>query len=202
MRRPSSIVIRCGDHLGEPLSAIFLAPEQLGDSVIERLRDYFGKEVRVLKAVVSHDRIEVEVESFGLTEESNRLVDAAAGLRANRLYRSAHSVLQDALKLDPFSGRALALLGEVYQAEGRYSETLATLVRAREISGDRADLLAAMGACCIKLERTASAVAYLERALELDPQHFPARRALSALGRKPPSPKAKRGPEPIRTNLK
>jgi hypothetical protein len=38
----------------------------------------------------------------------------------------------------------------------------------------------------MKVERTASAIAYLERAFELEPMNFNVRRALIELGRKPP----------------
>jgi hypothetical protein len=43
----------------------------------------------------------------------------------------------------------------------------------------------------MKVERTASAIAYLERALELEPTNFNVRRALIELGRKPPRRESK-----------
>ena len=194
MRRRTSISIRADDHLGDPLGALFLLErEQIGDGVIDKLRAYLGAKTRVLKATLSRDQIEVEVECMPLREESNRMVDAAAGLKARRLYRSALTTLTDALALDPLNPRALLAMGEVLQASERYAEAAAMLVRAREAAGaDSADLLAALGACCLKLERTASAIAYFDRALNLDPRHFSARRALAALGRKPPAARMKR----------
>ena len=61
-----------------------LEPEQLDDSVIEKLRDYLGAQIEVIKAVVSRDKIEVEVECAAFREESDRLVESARGLRKNR----------------------------------------------------------------------------------------------------------------------
>jgi tetratricopeptide (TPR) repeat protein len=197
MRRRTSISIRADDHLGDPLGALFLLErEQIGDGVIDKLRAYLGAKTRVLKATLSRDQIEVEIECMPLREESDRMVDAAAGLKARRLYRSALTTLTDALALDPLNPRALLGMGEVLQASERYAEAAAMLVRAREAAGaDSADLLAALGACCLKLERTASAIAYFDRALNLDPRHFSARRALAALGRKPPAARTKRATE-------
>ncbi len=188
MRSRRTITIRRRDHIGEPISAVFLAPEELGDSLKLRVREYLGEKVRVLSATLSSEQIEAEFECFQLPDEAERLAEAAAGLARNRLYRSAEQALAEALKLDPLNPRAIQVLGEVYRAQERHSDALTTLVRARELSGDSANLLAAMAACCLKLERKATAIGYLERALEIDPRHFRARRMLSALGRKPPQP--------------
>jgi tetratricopeptide (TPR) repeat protein len=194
MRRRSSILIRADDHLGDSLGVIFLLePENYGDSVMEKLGEYFGEQSQVHKAVVSRDKIEVEVECAAFREESDRLVDAARGLRRNRLYRSAESMLRDALKLDPLNPHAFVALAEVYQDCDKFTEAIATLIRAREAAGaDTPQILAMLGAGCLEVERTASAIRYFEDALALDPRHFSARRSLLALGRKPtiaPPPK-------------
>jgi cytochrome c-type biogenesis protein CcmH/NrfG len=60
------------------------------------------------------------------------------------------------------------------------------LKRARETGPESARVLYALAMVCMKVERTASAIAYLERALELEPTNFNVRRALIELGRKPP----------------
>jgi len=197
MRRRSSILIRAEDHLGDSLGVIFmLEPEQLGETVIDKLRDYLGQQTDVIKAVVSRDRIEVEVECAAFREESDRLVEAARGLQKNRLHRSAESTLEEALKLDPLNPHALMILGEVLQDSEKFAEAIAALVRAREASGgDTPQMLAMLGACCLKVGRTASAIMYCERALMLDPRHFSARRTLLALGRKPTIAPAKREPD-------
>jgi tetratricopeptide (TPR) repeat protein len=187
MRRRSSIVIRSEDHLDDPLGVVFmLEPEQLGDTVIEKLREYLGAQTEVIKAVLSRDQLEVEVECAALNEESERLVEGAAGLMRKRLYRSAQSTLNHALKLDPLNPHALMLLAEVLHDSDKFPEAIDALVRAREALGtDAPKVLAMLGACCLKVERTASAIMYFERALALDPRQFSARRALIALGRKP-----------------
>jgi tetratricopeptide (TPR) repeat protein len=196
MRKRSSIVIRSDDHLGDSLGVLFLLePAELGDAVIDKLREYLGSKIQLIKADVSRDKIEVEVERVAHCDESDQLVEAAAGLRRNRLYRSAESMLNDALKLDPLNPRAMIAMGEVYQASEKYSEAVAMLIRAREASpNDTAELFATIGACCLKAERRAAAIAYLERAVSLDPRQFSARRALIALGRKPVIAPPKREP--------
>jgi tetratricopeptide (TPR) repeat protein len=198
-RRRSSIVIRAEDHLGDSLGVVFmLEPEQLGEGVIEKLRDYLGAQIEVTKAIVSRDTIEVEVECAAFPEESDRLVEAARGLRNNRLHRSAESTLHEALKLDPLNPHALIGLGEVHRESENFREAIAALVRARETLGtDTAQLLALLGACCLKVERIASAIMYCERALALDPRHFSARRSLLAMGRKPPVAKPKRDTDEV-----
>jgi tetratricopeptide (TPR) repeat protein len=197
MRRRSSIVIRSDDHLGDSLGVLFvLELEQLGAIVIEKLRDYLGDQCEIIQAAVSRDQIEVEVECTVFREESDRLVGAARGLQKNRLYRSAESTLAEALKLDPLNAGALMALGEVLQDSEKFSEAIAALVRARETAGaDTAQMLAMLGSCCLKVERTASAIMYFEKALSLDPRHLSARRALLGLGRRPTIPASKREPD-------
>jgi len=187
MRRRGTILIRAEDHLGDAVGAIFvLDAESLGDTVIEKLRDYLGAQIHVLKAVVSRDRIEVEAECAAFEEESGRLIESARGLRRNRLFRSAESTLREAIKLDPMSPHALFALGEVFHDAQRYPEAVEALVFAREVSAhDTPQVLALLGECCLKVERTASAIRYFETALALDPRHIGSRRALLALGRRP-----------------
>jgi tetratricopeptide (TPR) repeat protein len=199
MRVRHSIVIRNEDHLSDSLGIVFmLEQEQLNDTLIEKLREYLGDAIQVRQAVVARDRLEVEVEAVSMREASDRLVDASAGLMRNHLYRSAESMLRDALKLDPINPRALAALGELFESLEKYPEALASMVRAREASGnDSAELLATLGCCCVKAGRTAAAIMYLEEALSIDPLQFSARRALASLGRKPPSAVPKRPPEMI-----
>jgi tetratricopeptide (TPR) repeat protein len=197
MRRRSSIVIRAEDHLGDSLGVIFmLEPDQLDDGVIEKLRAYLGEHTEVVKAIVSRDKIEVEVECAAFREESDRLVASARGLRNNGLYRSAEGTLSEALKLDPLNPVALTTLAEVLYDSEKFSEAIAALARAREAAGtDTAQVLAMLGAYCLKVERTASAIMYCERALTIDPRHFSARRTLLAMGRKPAVSSPKREPE-------
>jgi tetratricopeptide (TPR) repeat protein len=197
MRRRSSILIRAEDHLGDSMGAIFvLEPENYGDHVIDKLRDYLGAHAQIVKAEVSRDRIEVEVECTAFRAESDRLVETARGLRKNRLHRSAASTLNEALKLDPLNSYALIAMAEVLHDAENFSDAIEMLIRAREVSGgDTPQLLAMLGACCLKVERTASAIRYFESALALDPRHVGARRELLALGRRPAVAAPKRGPD-------
>jgi tetratricopeptide (TPR) repeat protein len=196
MRRRSAIVIRSDDHLGDLLGAIFvLDAEHLHDTLIEKLHEYFGPQIQVLKAIVSRDKIDIEADCAAFPEESDRLVESARGLRNNRLYRSAESSLREALKLDPLNPHALIALGEVFYDAERFSEAIEMLVRAREVSLETPQLLAMLGTYCLKVERTASAIRYFENALALDPRHVGARRALLGLGRRPTIAPPKREPD-------
>ncbi len=134
---------------------------------------------------MSGDRIEAEVEAQGLREASDRLVSAAAGLRKNGLLRSALGTLDDALELDALNGNAYREIGATMAAGERYREAFAALVRARETGGDSAQLLTEIAMICLRLDRVSAAIAYVERALELEPRNFIARRILSDLRQTP-----------------
>jgi hypothetical protein len=73
----------------------------------------------------------------------------------------------------------------VFAEQEKFAEALVALKHAREFGAGGAEILVAMGRCAAGLERNASAIAYYEEALKLEPRNFVARRALSALGRKP-----------------
>jgi len=68
-RARRSLVIRRVDHVGDPVGLAFLeSPETNGDAVLERLREYLGDKLKVVKAEVAHGEITVEVESRRWTE--------------------------------------------------------------------------------------------------------------------------------------
>ena len=120
-----------------------------------------------------------------MPEESSRLA-AALDLRLKGARRNAEPLFREALELDPLNLDAMIGLGTLLAELQRYDAALKTLRRAREIAGDLADLLRALGEVCVHLERFPSAIAYFQRALELRPNDAVSRRALIALGRKPP----------------
>ena len=183
-----SLVIRRIDHIGDPVGLAFLeSPETNGDAVLARLREYLGDKLRLVKAEVSHDEITVEVESRGWSEEGTRMAAAARDLYEKGAKRSALSMYRDALDLDPLNAEAMLRLGLVFAEQGKFAEALVALKHAREFGAGGAELLVAMGRCAAELERNATAIAYYEEALRLEPRNFVARRALSALGRKPPT---------------
>ena len=188
-RARRSIVIRRIDHIGDPVGLAFLeSPETDGDAVLARLREYLGDKLKLVKAEVSHDEIAVEVESRGWTEEGTRMASAARDLYAKGAKRSALSMYRDALDLDPLNAEAMLRLGLVFAEQEKFAEALVALKHAREFGAGGAEMLVAMGRCAAGLERGASAIAYYEEALKLEPRNFVARRALSALGRKPATP--------------
>ncbi len=185
MRQRKTLVIWRDDHLADPLGALFLtAPEHLEEAIVEKLKHYLGFRVKLIRVTISGSGIEAEVESQGLHEESQRLVEAARGLRLKGMNRSAIATLKDALELDPLNGAAYRELGAALAPMGKGREAIAALVRARECLGDTAQLLIEIANACLAEERTSAAIAYLERAHEVEPRNFLARRALSALGRK------------------
>src|ERR1700739_1079997 len=99
-RARRSLVIRRIDHVGDPVGLAFLeSPETNGDAVLERIRDYLGDKLRLVKAEVSHTEITVEVESRGWAEEGARMAAAACDLYEKGAKRSALSMYRDALDL-------------------------------------------------------------------------------------------------------
>ena len=167
-----SIVIRREDHIGDGLGFIFL--EASGgdhDAIIERLREYLGPRIKILKAVIGAERIEVEAGGRRFTEEAARLAEAAEALRRKGASRNAAAHFTEALALDPLNVMALRGLG--------------ALLAAREAGGDRVDVLHDLGRVAAGMGRIATAIVYLERACELAPDNLAIRRTLADLGRKP-----------------
>src|SRR5512146_2664023 len=95
------------DHIGDQLGALFLGvTAQQQDSILERLGTYLGRRVRIIKAEIGHDCVEVEVEVQVWEEEPNRLAGVATDLLHKGLKRSAQSLLREALELDPLNAAA------------------------------------------------------------------------------------------------
>ena len=189
MRGRRSLVIRRNDHVGDPVGLAFLeSPETNGDAVLERIREYLGDKLKLVKAEVSYGEITVEVESRGWTEEGARMAAAARDLYQKGARRAALSMYRDALELDPLNADAALGLGFALAEQEQFAQALAALKRAREFGADGVDLLIAMGRCAMGLERGANAVAYYQEALKIEPRNFVVRRALRALGQKPATP--------------
>lgn len=188
-------MIRRDDHVGDPVGLAFLeSPETNGDAVLERLREYLGDKLKLVKAEVSPAEITVEVESRGWTEESARMAAAARDLYQKGARRGALSMYRDALELDPLNADAVLRLGLALAEQNKFAEAFAALKRAREFGADAGvELLIAMGRCAAALERGANAAAYYEAALRIEPGNFLARRALRAMGRKPATPPKESG---------
>jgi len=194
IRARRSLVIRRVDHVGDPVGLAFLeSPETNGDAVLERIREYLGDKLKLVKAEVSHDEITVEVESRRWSEEGARMAAAAGDLYRKGAKRGALSMYRDALELDPLNADAIFGLGLALAEQKKFAEALSALKHAREFGAEGVDLLILMGRCAAALDRGPSAVAYYEQALKLEPRNFVARRALSALGRKPATPGTESG---------
>jgi tetratricopeptide (TPR) repeat protein len=188
LRVRRSLVLRRVDHVGDPLGLAFLeSPETNGDVVLERIREFLGDKLKLVKAEVSHNEITVEVESRGWTEEGARMAALARELYEKGAKRSALAMYRDALDLDPLNAEAIFRLGLALAQKEKFAEALAALKRACVFGADGVEILIAMAQCAAGLDRSATAVAYYEEALKVEPRNFVARRALSALGRKPTS---------------
>ncbi len=183
------ITILRDDHIGDPLSAIFLDPSPgHEDTYLQQLLEYFGPRVRLLRVELTTAKLRVLVEIQAFAEEALRLAAAAQKLHANGAPRNALALFHEAAALDPLSQAVAMGMGALLGDLGRPVEAFATLKRAREYGPENPDLLYALGQAALRLNRTASAIVYFERAFELAPNHFGARRALIALGRKPKPP--------------
>ena len=197
IRHRRQISIQRDDHIGDLLGAIFLdfSPARQ-DSIIERLGEYLGPRVRVIKVELSPDRAEVEVEVQALVEEGARLAAAANDLRLKGARRNALAMFRQAIELDPLSRTAALGLGTLLAELEQYDEAIQTLKRARETgaavgsgaASEDVELLLTLGRVCMRTERIASAITYLERAFEIDSGNFAVRRLLGELGRKPRPP--------------
>ena len=188
-RARRSLVIRRVDHVGDPVGLAFLeSPETNGDAVLDRVREYLGDKLKLVKAEVSHHEITVEIEFRGWTEEGTRMASVARDLYEKGARRSALSMYRDALDLDPLNAEAMLRLGLAFAEQQKFAEALTALKHAREFGACGVELLVAMGQCATGLERSATAIAYYEEALKLEPRNFIARSALRALGHKPPTP--------------
>ena len=194
MRARRLLVIRRIDHVGDPVGLAFLeSPETNGDAVLDRIREYLGDKLKLVKAEVSHTEITVEVESRGWAEEGTRMALLARDLYDKGAKRSALSIYRDALDLDPMNAEAMLRLGLALAEQEKFAEALTALKHAREFGAAGVELLIAMGRCAAALNRSVTAVAYYEEALKIEPRNFVARRALGALGHKPPTPTKESG---------
>ena len=193
-RARRSLVIRRVDHVGDPVGLAFLeSPETNGDAVLDRVREYLGVKLKLVKAEVSHDEITVEIEFRGWTEEGTRMASLARDLYEKGAKRSALSMYRDALDLDPLNAEAMLRLGLALAEQEKFADALVALKHAREFGAGGVELLVAMGQCATGLERRPTAIAYYEEALKLEPRNFVARSALRALGHKPPTPRKQSG---------
>lgn len=185
-RRHRKLRILRDDHIGDLLGAIFfdIAPGH-DQAILERLGDYLGPRVHIVMAELTAGAAEVEVEVQALEEEASRLADAADDLRLKGARRGAYALYREALELDPLNRAAAFGLGLLLADREDFEPALKMLKLAREAGGDHAELLLAMGRVCMRTERLASAINYLERAFELEPSNFVVRRALTDLGRRP-----------------
>jgi tetratricopeptide (TPR) repeat protein len=193
--RKKVLVIARDDHIGDPIGAIFLEPEGGEAGLARRIRDYLGGKARIRKVEMGRDRVTVEVEASMFTEESNRLAAAAADLNRKGAPRNALAMFKQALEIDPLNGQTLYDMGLALLEHKKPVEALAALRRAREVTGDSVELLRALARVCVAMERIPTAVGYLERALELEPNNRVVKRELLAMGRRPPpTPLHFRGP--------
>jgi tetratricopeptide (TPR) repeat protein len=201
-RERRSIVIRRLDHVGDRVGLAFLeSPETNGEAVLARVREYLGAKLKLIKAEVSREEITVEVESRGWPEEGARLVSAARDLYRKGAKRGAMSMYRDALDLDPMSAEATLRIGLALAEQEKFTDAFPALKRAREFGAAGIEILNALGRCAVELDRSASAIAYFEEVLKIEPRNFVARRALRALGHEAPASTTKKESGAVRRSL-
>lgn len=183
-RRNRTVVIRRDDHIGDAIGLVFLeSPETAADSIIERLHSYLGPSAKILKAELSRDRVEVEVEARGWNEEAARMAAAARDLFLKGGRRNALAMFREAVALDPMCAEAWAACGLSMVENGADADGLDALKRARELGAGTAEVMLAMARAAARMDRRGAALDYLEAVLELEPKNFAARRAMKAMGR-------------------
>jgi tetratricopeptide (TPR) repeat protein len=141
--------------------------------------------VKILKAEISREQIEVEIEARGWTEESTRMAAAARDLFLKGGRRNALAMFQEAIALDPLCAEAMTAYGMSLVEQEADADGLQALRRARELGAGSVAMLMAMARAAARLERRGAAIGYLEAVLELEPKNFAARRAMKAMGRTP-----------------
>ena len=182
----ATIVIRREDHIGDALGSLFFeAASGDHDAILRCLREYLGPRVRVVRAEVGGDRIEVRIGERRFIAEAARMAEAGAALRRQGASRNAIASFKEALALDPLNVTALYGMGAMLTEREDYSGALAALCKAREVGGDNPQVLHELGRAAAGSGRIATAVVYLERACELAPDNLAIRRTLADLGRKP-----------------
>src|SRR5262249_16717199 len=150
----------------------------------DRLREYLGRRIRIEKAEISRDTIEVLVEARRWSEEANRLAKAARDLAEKGARRGALSMCREALELDPLSGEGKNVMGTILAALERGEEALDAFQHAREFGAEGATILLTMMDCAIRLGWLRTAERYVEEALSVDPRNLPARQALRSIQRR------------------
>jgi tetratricopeptide (TPR) repeat protein len=186
--RPSgaTVVIRREDHIGDALGSIFFEAESGDhDAILRCLREYLGPRIRILRAEIGNDEIEIGIGRRRFVEEAARMAEAAAALRRQGASRNAMAHFKEALALDPLNVTALYGMGVMLTEREDYSGALAALCKAREAGGDTPQVLHELGRAAAGSGRIATAVVYLESACELAPDNLAIRRTLADLGRKP-----------------
>jgi tetratricopeptide (TPR) repeat protein len=183
-RERRTLVIRRQDHIGDAISIAWLAPaETVGDAIIGRLQDYLGSRVRIEKAEISRDTIEVEVEVRGWREEADRMARAARDLAEKGGRRAALQMCQESLQIDSLNIEAMSTMGFVLAALDRDEEALQAFKRAREFGASGVEPVLQLVRCAMRLKRLGTAVQYVHEALRIDPQNREARRTLRAIKR-------------------
>ena len=136
---PSRLKIACTAIVGDPArrscrrsrgTRVSRSPETNGDAVLERIREYLGHKLKLVKAEVSHDEITVEIEFRGWTEEGTRMASVARDLYEKGARRSALSMYRDALDLDPLNAEAMLRLGLALAEQEKFADALAALKHA------------------------------------------------------------------------
>ncbi len=182
VRRRRKIVIRRDDHIGDPIGIVWLAGEDtIAEVLIQRLGDYLGPRVKIVKAEISRDIVEVEVEARGWGDEAARLAAASRDLFQKGAKRNALSMCREAVELDPLNPAATATLGIILTGLQRHKEALDALKRAREFGAGGIEVMLAMTQCAMRLDRLAAATQYAEEALRLEPRNLTARRTLKEI---------------------
>jgi tetratricopeptide (TPR) repeat protein len=101
-------------------------------------------------------------------------------LRDNRV-AEAIPTLEDAVQRRPNSSFGLALLSLAYASAGRFDAALPLTVTLLQVGADDPFIYGLAGQAMMVAHRPAEAATLFQRALALDPNYLPARRALTAI---------------------
>lgn len=108
--------------------------------------------------------------------EAQRLIDSGA-------YSAAEDMAKKLVSAEPGNAKNHQLLGDVYRKEGRYGEAMAEYAKAKDLGGENAELMKAIGSIQKRERSNKAAVESYKRALKLDPKDREAADDLASLER-------------------
>jgi tetratricopeptide (TPR) repeat protein len=182
-RQPQLLILRRDDHKRDALGAIFLGAIDDRDEILAYVARYLGPAFQVRGVEPDGPALRVTVECSRFQAESQNLLRMARSFADRGRPRAAADTFGEALKLDPLNAEALKGLAAIHAAAGEHENAEEKWIRAGEIRGYDGEILRGLATVALRLNRTGSAMQYLEDALVVNPSDDDAKAILQDLKR-------------------